>query len=129
MRRQAYENRSVRHSDSTDLAGMLTRQLYDQMRTGGIETQGLAVELDLGGGIRAVLRLGDGAWVCTTVIGAGGGGVVIEVIFECCENQNQYQEEFEFEDAATDTETEEAYKEWVWDQIGDRFGWYRKLQR
>lgn len=50
------------------LAGMLARQLYGHMRTGGIEARDLAVELNLGGGIRAVLRLGDGAWICTTVM-------------------------------------------------------------
>jgi len=49
------------------LAGMLAHRLYGHMRTGGIEARGLAAELDLGG-IRAVLRLGDGAWICTTVM-------------------------------------------------------------
>lgn len=51
---------------------------------------------------------------------------MIKVIFECFENQNKYQDEFEFEDDITDEEIEEEYKEWVWNQIRDNFGWHRK---
>lgn len=50
---------------------------------------------------------------------------MVKVIFECFENMNRYQEEMEFEDDTTDEEIEEEYKEWVWEQIGDRFGWHR----
>ncbi len=50
---------------------------------------------------------------------------MIKVIFECFENQNEYEEDMEFEDGATDEEIEEEWKEWVWDQIVDRFGWHR----
>ncbi len=50
---------------------------------------------------------------------------MVKVIFECFENQNQFREEIEFEDDATDKEIEAEYKEWVWEQIGDSFGWHR----
>lgn len=40
--------------------------------------------------------------------------------------QNIYTEEFEFEDDATDEEITEAFKEWVWEQVGDDFTWYDK---
>jgi len=66
--------RADRHpKKKTALAGLLRRMLYDRLRTGGIEAADLAVELDLGGGIRAVLRLGDAGWVCTTVMEAEVG--------------------------------------------------------
>lgn len=48
---------------------------------------------------------------------------MIKVIFACTENQNQYEDEFEFEDGTTDEEIEEAYKDWVWEQVGDNFYW------
>ena len=51
---------------------------------------------------------------------------MIKVIFECCENMNQYKEEVEFEDDVTDEEIEDAYEDWVWEQVGDKFTWYRK---
>lgn len=51
---------------------------------------------------------------------------MITVIFECNENMNKYKEEVEFEDNVTDKEIEEEYENWVWEQIGDRFSWYRK---
>jgi hypothetical protein len=50
------------------LAAFIENRLYNDLRSGGVELSGLSVELDLGGGIRAVLRLGDMGWVCTTVI-------------------------------------------------------------
>jgi len=51
---------------------------------------------------------------------------MIKVVFECSENMNEHEEEFEFDDNATDKEIEEEYKEWVWNEIGDRYCWYRK---
>ena len=50
----------------------------------------------------------------------------MKVIFECSENMNEHSEEFEFDDNATDKEIEEEYIEWVWNEIGDRYCWYRK---
>lgn len=50
---------------------------------------------------------------------------MIKVIFECFKNKNQYQEEFEFKDNTTDEEIEDEFKEWVWSQINDQFGWHR----
>jgi hypothetical protein len=50
---------------------------------------------------------------------------MIKVVFECFENRNEYSEEFEFEDGTTDEQIEEEYKEWVWEQIRDNFGWRR----
>ena len=51
---------------------------------------------------------------------------MIKVVFECYEVQNRFSEEFEFEDGTTDKEIEEEYKEWVWNEIGDRFGWRKE---
>ena len=51
---------------------------------------------------------------------------MIKVIFECSENMNKYKEEFEFEDDVTDEFIREVFEDWVWEQIGDRFGWYKK---
>lgn len=48
-----------------------------------------------------------------------------KVIFERFEIRNECQEEMEFEDGVTDEEIEEEWKEWVWEQIGDNFGWHR----
>ena len=51
---------------------------------------------------------------------------MVKVIFECCENMNHYKEEVEFPDDITDEEIGKEYENWVWEQIGDRFTWYRK---
>jgi hypothetical protein len=37
-----------------------------------------------------------------------------------------FEEEFEFDDNATEEEITEAYKDWVWNEIGDEFTWYKK---
>ena len=50
---------------------------------------------------------------------------MVKVIFECYENRNKYQEEMEFEDGTTDEDIEAEFEEWVWNQIGDNFGWRR----
>ena len=39
---------------------------------------------------------------------------------------NKHKEEVEFEDDATEEDIEEAYVEWVWNEVGDRYSWYRK---
>ena len=49
------------------LAALLATILYNRLLAEGVETVRLGAELDLGGGIRAVLRLEADAWVCTTV--------------------------------------------------------------
>jgi len=51
------------------LEALLRRRLYDHLRTGGIETIGLVVALDMGDGVRAVLELTEAGWVCRTVLG------------------------------------------------------------
>jgi len=51
---------------------------------------------------------------------------MIKVIFKCNENMNNYKEEFEFEDDVTDEIIRGAFEDWVWEQIGDRFSWYKK---
>lgn len=51
---------------------------------------------------------------------------MITVIFECYENMNQFEEEMEFEDEATDEEIEEEWKQWVWEQVGENYGWRKK---
>ena len=51
---------------------------------------------------------------------------MIKVIFSCCENMNESKEEFEFEDDVTEEEIEDEFKEWVWNEIGDRYCWYKK---
>jgi len=48
------------------------------------------------------------------------------VIFRCSENRNQHEEEIEFEDGTTDEEIEEEYVEWVWQEVGDNYTWYKK---
>jgi len=53
---------------------------------------------------------------------------MIKVIFECNENMNKYEEEFEFEDDVTDEIIREAFEDWVWEQIGDEFGWYKEKE-
>jgi hypothetical protein len=39
---------------------------------------------------------------------------------------NQSEEEMEFEDDATDEEIEEEWKQWVWEQVGEQYGWRKK---
>ena len=51
---------------------------------------------------------------------------MIKVIFECNENMNQYKEEQEFDDDATDELIQGAYEDWVWEQVGEHYTWYRK---
>lgn len=51
---------------------------------------------------------------------------MIKVIFECMENMNQFKEEVEFDDDTTEELIREAYEDWVWEQVGDNFTWYRK---
>ena len=55
----------------TALEALLRRRLYGHLRTGGIETIGLVVALDMGDGVRAVLELTESGWVCKTVLGKG----------------------------------------------------------
>lgn len=51
---------------------------------------------------------------------------MMKVVFKCGENMNEYEDEFEFDDDVTDAEIQEEYERWVWEQVGDRFTWYRK---
>jgi len=51
---------------------------------------------------------------------------MIKVIFKCVENMNEHEEEMEFEDNITDEEIEEEHKEWVWQEVGDNYYWYKK---
>lgn len=51
---------------------------------------------------------------------------MIKVIFECSENMNQFKEEVEFDDDVTDELIEEAFIDWVWEQVGDHYCWYKK---
>ena len=51
---------------------------------------------------------------------------MIKVIFECCENMNESKEEREFPDGTTDEEIEKEYIEWVWQEVGDNYCWYKK---
>lgn len=53
---------------------------------------------------------------------------MVKVIFECYENMNRYEEDVEFEEGVTNEEIEAEWKEWVWNQIGENFGW-RKGER
>jgi len=48
------------------------------------------------------------------------------VIFRCDENMNQHEEERRFDDDATEEEIQTEYVEWVWQEVGDRYRWYRK---
>lgn len=50
---------------------------------------------------------------------------MIKVIFECSENRNNHEEEYEFEDDATDEEIQKEYEDWVWEQVGDNYTWYK----
>lgn len=52
----------------TALAAMVERRLYEHLRTKGIATVGLAVTLDVGGGIAAELLLTEMGWICRTFI-------------------------------------------------------------
>ncbi len=45
------------------------------------------------------------------------------IVFECSDPRNKFSEAFEFDADATTEEIEEEFKEWVWNQIGDWFGW------
>jgi len=49
------------------LAALITMLLYNHLRAGGVEIKNLGLELDLGGPLRAVLRLGELGWICTTI--------------------------------------------------------------
>ena len=51
---------------------------------------------------------------------------MITIIFRCSETKKEYEEEFEFDDNVTDEEIEEEFKEWVWNEIGDYYTWYKK---
>lgn len=51
---------------------------------------------------------------------------MVKVIFECYESRNNFKEEMEFEDSVTDEKIEEEWKQWVWEQIRDNFGWHKK---
>ena len=51
---------------------------------------------------------------------------MVKIIFECYENKNESQEEMEFKDGVTDEEIEAEWKEWVWEQTRDKFGWRRR---
>ena len=54
---------------------------------------------------------------------------MIKVIFKCSESRNNHQEEIEFEDDVTEEEIEDEFKEWVWNEIGDHYCWYKKDER
>lgn len=51
---------------------------------------------------------------------------MVKVIFECSENQNKHKEEREFEDNITDEDIREEFEEWVWEEVGDHYCWYRE---
>lgn len=51
---------------------------------------------------------------------------MIKVIFKCSENMNRYEEEVEFDDDVTDESIEEAFVDWVWEQVGDNYSWNKK---
>ena len=51
---------------------------------------------------------------------------MITVIFRCSENQNQHEEEVEFEDNATEELIREAFVDWVWQEVGDNYSWFKK---
>jgi hypothetical protein len=51
---------------------------------------------------------------------------MIKVIFSCSENMNNFKEEVEFPDDVTDEEIREEFEEWVWNEVGDHYSWYRK---
>lgn len=40
-----------------------------------------------------------------------------------------YEEEFEFEDDATEEEINEAYINWIIQEVGDNFTWYEKEEK
>lgn len=37
-----------------------------------------------------------------------------------------YTETIEFDNDVTEEEINEAYKEWVWEEVGDEFTWYEE---
>jgi len=39
---------------------------------------------------------------------------------------NEYKEEFEFTDDTTEEEIQEEFEAWVWQEVGDRYCWYKK---
>ena len=51
---------------------------------------------------------------------------MLKVIFKCSQNMNQYKEIMEFEDSTTDEEISKAFEDWVWQEVGDYFSWYRE---
>jgi len=51
------------------------------------------------------------------------------VIFKCSENMNQHKKEVEFDDDTTEEEIQAEYIEWVWQEVGDRYCWYRKDEK
>lgn len=51
---------------------------------------------------------------------------MIEVIFECSENMNEFKEVVEFEDDASDDLIQDAFEDWVWECVGDHYSWYKK---
>jgi len=51
---------------------------------------------------------------------------MIKVKFACTENMNRFEEEMEFEDNVSDKDIEEAFVDWVWEQVGDHYYWERK---
>lgn len=50
---------------------------------------------------------------------------MIKVIFSCSENMNKHKDEMEFDDDITDEEIEKEFVEWVWNEVGDHYTWYR----
>lgn len=49
-----------------------------------------------------------------------------KVIFKCGENMNHYEEEMEFDDNTTEEEINEAWLNWVLEQVLDNYTWYYK---
>jgi len=56
---------------------------------------------------------------------------MIEITCYCHENMNHYEENIEVDvdenetDEVIEKAINEAYSEWVWNEIGDRFSWER----
>lgn len=49
-----------------------------------------------------------------------------KVILACYEKGKEFEEEMEFEDTATEEDIEKEWKEWVWEQVIDYYGWKHK---
>ncbi|HOV80818.1 MAG TPA: hypothetical protein PK728_12065 [Bacillota bacterium] len=49
------------------LAALVETLLYNHLRGGGVRAEGLEANIELGGGLVAVLCLVENAWVCTTI--------------------------------------------------------------